>query len=85
MLKTFWMIVAKIANMLTATLVGGIFFFAIIGVFGIWIAIPGLLVAFVVLGYSFGAYWVFRGKTPERGWDGRVRGKGRSFGSQERT
>jgi hypothetical protein len=45
MLKTFWMIVARIANMLTATLVGGIFFFAIIGVFGIWIAIAGLLTA----------------------------------------
>jgi hypothetical protein len=24
----------------------------------------------VVLGYSFFAYWVFRGKTPEEGWDG---------------
>jgi cytochrome bd ubiquinol oxidase subunit II len=24
----------------------------------------------VVLGYSFFAYWVFRGKTPEKGWDG---------------
>jgi cytochrome d ubiquinol oxidase subunit II len=24
----------------------------------------------VVLGYSFFAYWIFRGKTPEKGWDG---------------
>jgi cytochrome d ubiquinol oxidase subunit II len=24
----------------------------------------------IVLGYSFFAYWVFRGKTPEKGWDG---------------
>lgn len=24
----------------------------------------------VVLAYSFFAYWVFRGKTPEKGWDG---------------
>jgi hypothetical protein len=45
MLKAFWMIVAKIGGILTATLVGGIFFFAIIGVFGIWIAIAGLLTA----------------------------------------
>jgi len=47
MLKTFWMIVAKIGGILTPTLVGGLFFFAIIGVFGIWIAIAGLIVAFI--------------------------------------
>jgi hypothetical protein len=45
MLKSFWMIVAKIGGILTPTLVGGIFFFAIIGVFGIWIAVAGLLMA----------------------------------------
>jgi cytochrome bd ubiquinol oxidase subunit II len=28
-----------------------------------------VLVSPVVLGYSFFAYWVFRGKTPEKGWD----------------
>jgi hypothetical protein len=48
MLNTFWMIVAKIGGILTPTLVGGIFFFAIIGVFGIWIAIAGLLVAVIL-------------------------------------
>jgi hypothetical protein len=45
MLKTFLMIVAKIGGILTPALVGGIFFFAIVGVFGIWIAIAGLLMA----------------------------------------
>jgi cytochrome d ubiquinol oxidase subunit II len=29
-----------------------------------------IVVTPVVLGYSFFAYWVFRGKTPEKGWDG---------------
>ena len=48
MLKSFWMIVAKIGGILTPTLVGGIFFFAIIGVFGIWIAIAGLLMAVIL-------------------------------------
>lgn len=47
MLSTCWMIVAKIAGILTPTLVGGIFFFAIVGVFGIWIAIAGLLMAII--------------------------------------
>ena len=55
MLKAFWMIVAKIGGILIATLVGGIFFFAIIGVFGIWIAIAGLLMAviFALISVSF--------------------------------
>ena len=47
MLNTFWMIVAKIGGILTPTLVGGIFFFAIVGVFGLWIAIAGLLLAVI--------------------------------------
>ena len=47
MFKVFWMIVAKIGGILTPTLVGGIFFFAIIGVFGIWIGIAGLLIAVI--------------------------------------
>ena len=47
MLNTFWMIVAKIGGILTPTLVGGIFFFAIVGVFGLWIAIAGLLMAVI--------------------------------------
>jgi hypothetical protein len=42
------MIVAKIGGILTPTRVGGIFFFAIVGVFGIWIAIAGLLLAIIV-------------------------------------
>jgi hypothetical protein len=45
MLKTIGMIVAKIGGILIPTLMGGIFFFAIIGVFGTWIAIVGLLMA----------------------------------------
>jgi hypothetical protein len=45
MFKSFWMIVAKIGDILTPTLVGGILFFAIIGVFGMWIAVGGLLLA----------------------------------------
>jgi TctA family transporter len=55
MLKSSWMIVAKIVGVLTPTLVGGIFFFAIIGVFGIWIAIAGLLMAviFALISVSF--------------------------------
>jgi len=47
MLKTFWRVVAKIGGILTPTLLGGIFFFAIVGVFGIWIAIAGLLMAII--------------------------------------
>jgi hypothetical protein len=47
MLKTFWMIVATIGGILFPTLVGGMFFFAIIGVFGIGIAIAGLLMAII--------------------------------------
>ena len=55
MLKSLWMIVAKIGGILTPTLLGGIFFFAIIGVFGIWIAISGLLmtVIFALIFVSF--------------------------------
>jgi hypothetical protein len=48
MLKGFCMIIAKIGGILIPTLVGGIFFFAIIGVFGIWIAIAGLLMAVII-------------------------------------
>jgi hypothetical protein len=46
-LRTFWIIVAKIGGILTPTFVGEIFFFAIVGVFGIWIAIAGLLMAII--------------------------------------
>jgi hypothetical protein len=54
MFETFWMIFAKIGAILIPTLVGGIFFFAIIGVFGIWFAISGLLMAitFTVMSVS---------------------------------
>lgn len=47
-LKTIWMIVTKIGGILTPTLIGGIFFFAIIGVFGIWITIAGLIIAVIL-------------------------------------
>jgi cytochrome d ubiquinol oxidase subunit II len=36
----------------------------------IFLLTGAILVTPVVLGYSFFAYWVFRGKTPEKGWDG---------------
>jgi cytochrome bd ubiquinol oxidase subunit II len=36
----------------------------------IFLLTGAILVTPVVLGYSFFAYWVFRGKTPENGWDG---------------
>ncbi|WP_263354778.1 cytochrome d ubiquinol oxidase subunit II [Acidicapsa acidisoli] len=35
----------------------------------IFVLTGAILVTPVVLGYSFFAYWVFRGKTPEKGWD----------------
>ena len=47
MLNNLRMIVAKIGGILTPTLLGGIFFFAIVGVFGLWIAIAGLLLAII--------------------------------------
>jgi cytochrome d ubiquinol oxidase subunit II len=36
----------------------------------IFLLAGAVVVTPVVLGYSFFAYWVFRGKTPEKGWDG---------------
>ena len=36
----------------------------------IFVLTGAVVVTPVVLGYSFFAYWVFRGKTPEKGWDG---------------
>jgi cytochrome d ubiquinol oxidase subunit II len=36
----------------------------------IFVLTGAALVSPVVLGYSFFAYWVFRGKTPQKGWDG---------------
>lgn len=36
----------------------------------IFVLTGAILVTPVVLGYSFFAYWVFRGKTPEKGWEG---------------
>jgi cytochrome d ubiquinol oxidase subunit II len=36
----------------------------------IFLLTGAIIVTPVVLGYSFFAYWVFRGKTPEKGWDG---------------
>jgi cytochrome bd ubiquinol oxidase subunit II len=36
----------------------------------IFLLTGAIVVTPVVLAYSFFAYWVFRGKTPEKGWDG---------------
>jgi cytochrome d ubiquinol oxidase subunit II len=36
----------------------------------IFLLTGAIVVTPVILGYSFFAYWVFRGKTPEKGWDG---------------
>jgi cytochrome bd ubiquinol oxidase subunit II len=36
----------------------------------IFVLTGAIVVTPVVLGYSFFAYWVFRGKTPEKGWYG---------------
>jgi cytochrome bd ubiquinol oxidase subunit II len=36
----------------------------------IFVLTGAIVVTPVVLGSSFFAYWVFRGKTPEKGWDG---------------
>ena len=35
----------------------------------IFVLVGACAVIPVVLGYSFFAYWVFRGKTPREGWD----------------
>ena len=45
MLKALWITVARISGFLIPTVVGSAFFFAIIGVFGLWIAIAGLILA----------------------------------------
>ena len=46
-MKTLKAIFAKTLNFLVPSLVGVVFFFAIIGVFGISIAIAGLLIAII--------------------------------------
>ena len=55
MLKTLWVIVARISGFLIPTIVGSAFFFAIVGAFGIWIAIAGLIlaIAFAVTTVAF--------------------------------
>jgi hypothetical protein len=55
MLKALWIIVARISGFLIPTVVGSAFFFAIIGVFGLWIAIAGLIlaIAFAVTTVAF--------------------------------
>jgi hypothetical protein len=45
MLKGLWVIVERISGFLIPTVLGSALFFAIIGVFGIWIAIAGLILA----------------------------------------
>jgi hypothetical protein len=47
MLKKLSSTFAKIFGFLVPALVGVTFFFAIIGVFGLWIAVAGLLVAVI--------------------------------------
>jgi hypothetical protein len=55
MLKALWIIVARISGFLIPTVVGSAIFFAIIGVFGLWIAIAGLIlaIAFAVTTVAF--------------------------------
>lgn len=35
-----------------------------------FVLIGAIIVTPVVLGYSTFAYWIFRGRTPEKGWEG---------------
>jgi hypothetical protein len=50
----------KVASILTTVVIGIAFFFAIIGVFGLWVAIAGLALAILTAG-------VIIGRAPEEG------------------
>ena len=50
----------KVASVLTTVVIGIAFFFAIIGVFGLWVAIGGLALAILTAG-------VIIGRAPEEG------------------
>jgi hypothetical protein len=50
----------KVASVLTTVVIGIAFFFAIIGVFGLWVAIAGLALAILTAG-------VIIGRAPEEG------------------
>ena len=50
----------KVAGVFTTVVIGIAFFFAIIGVFGLWVAIGGLTLAIVTAG-------VIIGRAPEEG------------------
>ena len=50
----------KVASVLTIVVIGIAFFFAIIGVFGLWVAIGGLALAILTAG-------VIIGRAPEEG------------------
>ena len=50
----------KVASVLTTIVIGIAFFFAIIGVFGLWVAIGGLALAILTAG-------VIIGRAPEEG------------------
>ena len=50
----------KVAGVLTTVVIGIAFFFAIIGVFGLWVAIGGLALAILTAG-------VIIGRAPEEG------------------
>jgi len=44
----------KVASVLTTVVIGIAFFFAIIGVFGLWVAIGGLALAILTAGFIIG-------------------------------
>ena len=44
----------KVAGVLTTVVIGMVFFFAIIGVFGLWVAIGGLALAILTAGVIIG-------------------------------
>ena len=50
----------KVAGVLMTVVIGTAFFFAIIGVFGLWVAIGGLALAILTVG-------VIIGRAPEEG------------------
>ena len=50
----------KVAGVLTTVAIGIAFFFTIIGVFGLWVAIGGLALAILTAG-------IIIGRTPEEG------------------
>ena len=60
MTQTKSKVARKVASVLTTVVIGIAFFFAIIGVFGLWVAIGGLALAILTAG-------VIIGRAPEEG------------------